>query len=289
MQEVTEPTVQATVDGQSTTLLVDTGSSGLVVPYTDFGSNLLQQYDNIVALGSPTGIATSGYSGGVDYVYLEYNAVSTDYGNGVLDTTGPVDVEIYSYDPSNPLSFFTNDAFQNFDTSNQVTGVLGIGDSASDGGPTESPLQAAGYTGVTVDLPGDKLIVEPTNPFTPLAGTSTLTGAPIPSGDLTETVKTSTGALVGTGSVSDDLDSGGVYGTIPSSIASNVAQGDTVTVYNGTTELYSYTVGTDSLGNSEAPGVVTGNSIDSGVEPYLHEPIYINYTDDTLTFDQPVT
>src|ERR1700686_537808 len=38
MQEVTEPTVQATVDGASTTLLVDTGSSGLVIPYTDLGS-----------------------------------------------------------------------------------------------------------------------------------------------------------------------------------------------------------------------------------------------------------
>jgi hypothetical protein len=45
-------------------------------------------------------------------------------------------------------------------------------------------------------------------------------------------------------------------------------------------------VGTDSLGTNEAPTAVTGNSIDSGVEPYLLGPIFINYTNDTLTFDQ---
>jgi hypothetical protein len=33
--------------------------------------------------------------------------------------------------------------------------------------------------------------------------------------------------------------------------------------------------------------VTSGTSIDSGVEPFLQEPIYINYTDDTLTFDEP--
>ena len=47
--------------------------------------------------------------------------------------------------------------------------------------------------------------------------------------------------------------------------------------------------GTDSIGNSTAPGVVSGTSIDSGVEPYLIEPIYINYTADTLTFDKPLS
>ncbi len=67
VKEVTEPTVQATVDGQPTTLLVDTGSSGLVIPYTDLGSTFSQQLDNILALGTPTGIHESGYSGGVQY------------------------------------------------------------------------------------------------------------------------------------------------------------------------------------------------------------------------------
>jgi hypothetical protein len=121
-----------------------------------------------------------------------------------------------------------------------------------------------------------------------------LGGAAIVNANLTETVTTSTGALVGTGSVSDDVDSGGVYGTIPSTIASTVAQGDKITVYDGSTALYSYTVGTDSFGTNEAPIVVTGttgstNAIDSGVEPYLEEPIFIGYgpTDGTITFDVP--
>ena len=65
--------------------------------------------------------------------------------------------------------------------------------------------------------------------------------------------------------------------------------GTTISVYTspGGTELYHYTTGTDSIGNSTAPGVVSGTSIDSGVEPYLIEPIYIDYANDSLIFDQP--
>jgi hypothetical protein len=288
MAEDTEPTVQATVDGADTTLLVDTGSSGLVIPETDLGSNFLTQLEHLIELGVPSGINESGYSGGVQYFYLEYNDVPTDYGNGALDTTGPVDVEIYSYNPSDPLSFLTNNAFQTFDRDNDVTGVLGIGDNT--GGPTESPFQADGYPGVLVDLPQQELIVEPTDAdlqgvaLTPIA---TLQGAPIPTSDLTETVTNPADEVVGTGSVSDDVDSGGVYGTIPSSIdSSTVAQGDTVTVYDGTTPLYSYLVGTDTDGTDEAPDVTSGTSIDSGVEPFLQEPIYLDYSNDSMTFNE---
>jgi hypothetical protein len=288
MQEVTEPTVQATVGGADTTLLVDTGSSGLVVPYTDFGSNIFTQIENILALGTPTGIDTSGYSGGVDYVYLTYNDVPTVYGNGVLDTTGPVDVEIYSWDPSNPFSYFTNDAFQNFDTSNMVTGVLGIGNGV---GPDDvSPLQ--GFGGVLVDIPDGKLIVDNANPGEAIA---TLTGGIVANGhgvpivDLYESVNGGTPVAV-----SDDVDSGGVYGTIPSSLvgsSGSLPSGTVISVYDnaaGTgTPVYTYVVGTDSLGQSTAPVPTTGNSIDSGVIPFLQSPIYISYTDNTLTFDAP--
>jgi len=282
LAEDTEPTVQATVDGSDTTLLVDTGSSGLVIPYTDLGSNVLTQLESLFALGLPTGIGESGYTGGVDYLYLTYDNVSVDYGNGALDTTNtPVDVEVFSWSDN---SSDPTETFQSFLGDNDVTGILGIGDESADAGPTASPLEAAGYDGVTVNIPGDDLIVEPSNPGTAIA---TLDGAPTPSSDLTETVTTSSGAPVGTGSVSDDVDSGGVYGTIPSSIASEVAQGDQISVYDGNTLLYTYQVGTDSDGTDEAPTVISGTSIDSGVEPYLAEPVYIDYTDDTLTFDAP--
>jgi hypothetical protein len=296
VQGDTEPTVQASIDGSSDqTLLVDTGSSGLVIPWDDLG--LLQTLE----LGIPTGIGESGYSGGVDYIYLTYDT-SVDYaaaaGTTPLDTTGtPVDVEILSW----PTSSSSPANFDAFLADNDSTGILGIGDSSDAGGvgPTESPLQADGYDGVTVNIPnvpteldqpdGD-LIVEPSNPGTEVA--TPLDGAPTPSTDLYETVTNSADQPVGSGLVSDDIDSGGVYGTIPSTIASDVAPGDTITVYSseGGTQLYQYTVGTDTPdGFSEAPTVVSGTSIDSGIEAFLGHPVYIDYSNDTLTYDDTLS
>ena len=66
--------------------------------------------------------------------------------------------------------------------------------------------------------------------------------------------------------------------------------GTTISVYDnaaGTgTPLYTYVTGTDSLGTSTSPSVVSGTDIDSGVEPFLLHPIYIDYANDTLTFDK---
>jgi hypothetical protein len=265
----TEPAVNASIDGGSSVpLLVDTGSSGLVVPYTDFGSNFLTQLEAIYALGTPTGISESGYSGGVDYIYLTYNNVPVDYLGGTgLNTDGPVDVEVYSWDPSNFGSLFTNDAFQSFLTSNSVNGILGIGENTA--GPTTSPFESFG--GVTVNVPGNELIVGSTDPIT---GGTTVSGAPISS--LYETV-TNSGVTTGK-SVSDDVDSGGVFGTIPSSLSA--APGTIVTVYTsqGGTELYQYTVG-----SGEVPTSVNGTSIDSGVAPFLNHEIYLDYVHHAMT------
>jgi hypothetical protein len=289
VQESTEPTVNATVDGADTTLLVDTGSSGLVIPYTDLGSTWIQQLENLFELGFPSGIGESGYSGGVDYIYLTYDNVPVDYDGGTgLDTTAPVDVEIFSW----PTSLSSPDNFQDFLADDDSTGILGIGDSSSDGGPTVSPLEAAGYDGVTVD--SDELIVDPNNPFT-ADGAGPLDGAPIPSTDLTETVSTASdggGTVVGSTSVSDDLDSGGVYGTIPSSIVGSsgeVPDGDWVTVSDGSTVLYSYQVENDGLNAlpDESPTATSGTDIDSGFSPFESHPIFIDYSNDTLTVDDP--
>jgi hypothetical protein len=288
IQEDTEPTVQASIDGGSDqTLLVDTGSSGLVVPWDYLGSNDFSSLETLFSLGFPTGISESGYSGGVDYIYLEYNDATVNYGDGALTTTStPIDVEILSW----PTASGSPSSFEQFLQDDDSTGILGIGDSSSDGGPTVSPLQADGYEGVTVDIPNvptsldepdGNLIVEPSNPFQAI---DTVSGAPISS--LYETITTG-GSTTGS-TVSDDIDSGGVYGTIPSALSSDVAPGSVITVYSsqGGTELYSYTVGTDTPdGTSEAPGVTSGTSIDSGIEPFLGHPIYIDYTGDTQTFD----
>jgi hypothetical protein len=285
VQESTEPTVQATVDGANTTLLVDTGSSGLVIPWQDLGSS--SELSDLEALGFPTGFGFSGFSGGVDYLYLTYDT-TVDYGNGTLDTSGtPVNVEIFSF----PTSSTAPANFEDFLQDDDVSGILGIGDYepgflgiGAEAGPTESPLEAAGFGGVTVDIPNNELVVG-SNAGDPIA---TLSGAPTPTSDLTEVVTTSTGTTVGSATVSDDIDSGGVYGTIPSSIGS-LPDGDTITVsYSGTT-LYSYTVENNGVnfGLNESPLSTSGDSIDSGFAPFNEEPIFINYTDDTLTFDAP--
>jgi len=74
-------------------------------------------------------------------------------------------------------------------------------------------------------------------------------GAPI--SNLYETV--TNGGLTTGSSVSDDVDSGGVFGTIPSTL--NAEPGSIITVYTsqGGTELYQYTVG-----SGEVPTSTTG-------------------------------
>jgi hypothetical protein len=278
--EGTEPTVQATIDGSSTSvpLLIDTGSSGLVIPDTDLGSNFFSQLEALSQLGTPTGLSESGYSGGVEYFYLTYNDVPVTYDGG-LTTDGPVDIEVYSYDPSNFLSFFTNDAFQNFLGSNAVNGVLGIGENTA--GPTTSPFESFGN--VTVDISNPtagtgELIVG----GDPVSGTS-LTGAPVS----TEYISIDGGPLQ---AVLNDVDSGGVTGTIPASLLTSSEYNSTTDLVNpnttialyadkaGTEELYQYTV---TAAND--PFVVSGTDMDSGVEPFLLGPISTEYTSGTGT------
>jgi hypothetical protein len=280
MHIVTEPTIQAAIGtGDPSTLLVDTGSSGLVVPWQELGTNDFSALQELFKLGLPENFGFSGYSGGVEYLYLEYAGVPVSYGTDgtdVLTTTSPVDVEVLSWS-TNPSNIFEN--FQSFLSSNDVDGILGIGPGTA--GPTDSPFES--YGGVLVDLVGtDKnLTIIGDNPLT---GGTLLDGSPSVAG-LTEKVTDSAGNLLGSTTVTNDLDSGGVYGTIPSSIVgSGLTAGDKITVYDGTTPLYSYVVGTDSIQQSTAPTVISGTSIDSGVVPFLSHEVYFDYANDTTYF-----
>ncbi|UMB67623.1 hypothetical protein [Mycobacterium paraterrae] len=277
LMEGTEPTVQASVDGgTSLPVLVDTGSSGLVVPLTDItgSSNLLTEWDTLLSLGAPSSFGESGYSGGVDYIYLTYNDLPVSYADG-LTTNGPVEVEVYSWNPSDFGSLFTNDAFQNFLAGNDSQGgILGIGDNVN-GGAGVSPFDS--YGSALVDLKNDQLIIGGSNPYQSLDSVanngSTLTG-------LTETVTNSSGGSVGSATgISDDLDTGGVQGTIPSTI-SGVTAGDTITVKDGATVLYSYTVPSGGV-----PLSTSGTSIDSGYYALVDHPLYIDYANDTTYID----
>jgi hypothetical protein len=204
--------------------------------------------------------------------------LNTD-GTTALATNGPVDVELLSWsnNASDPL-----ENFQSFLSSNNVDGILGIGDNTA--GPADaSPFDS--YGGVLVDIPHDQLVVTGTNPLTDYVSTS---GAPV--SGVWESIN---GAPFSQATqVIDNIDSGGVFGTIPSSLetGSSVPSGTEITVFNNAgQELYSYTttgnfdVGTGT-GVSDAPTVTSGTDIDSGVLPFLNHAVYIDYAADTTYF-----
>jgi hypothetical protein len=282
-----DPAVNASIaGGTATPLLVDTGSSGLILPYTDLGSSAYTPLEGLLNLGLPTGLGESEI-GGVDYLYLTYNNVPVDYLNAFgtpdLSTDGPAGIEVYSYNPSEFSSFFTNNALQSYLSGNDVAGILGIGQ--DNAGPLSSPF--LNYGGVEVNFPytidpdgsgftGIDLVVTDQDP---------ITGGVVSSGtSVLSVLESADGQTV---QVIDNLDSGGGFGTIPSSLvggATIVPAGTEITVTNTAgQELYAYTT-TDDYGFNEvsdSPTVVTGTSIDSGLIPFLNHSVYIDYGSDT--------
>jgi hypothetical protein len=283
-----DPAVNASIaGGTATPLLVDTGSSGLILPYTDLGSSAYTPLEGLLNLGLPTGVGESEI-GGVDYLYLTYNNVPVDYLNAFgtpdLSTDGPAGIEIYSYNPSEFSSIFTNNALQTYLSGNDVDGILGIGQ--DNAGPLSSPF--LDYGGVEVNFPyvldqdglgftGIDLVV---------TGQDPIAGGVVNSGTAVISVLESVngGAPV---QVTDNLDSGGGFGTIPSSLVGGdtiVPAGTEITVTNTAgQELYSYYT-TDDYGFdevSDSPTIVSGTSIDSGLIPFLNHSVYIDYGSDT--------
>ena len=79
--QTTEPLVNASVNGGSSVpLLVDTGSTGLVMPLKDIG---LQH------LGMPTGVGIGSYSGGLTYLYVKFDG-TINFGNGIVTSATPL-------------------------------------------------------------------------------------------------------------------------------------------------------------------------------------------------------
>ena len=258
----TEPIVHASVNGGSSVpLLVDTGSTGLVIPLKDIG---LQH------LGLPTGIGVGAYSGGDTYVYLKFNG-TINFGNGIVTSPTTIDAVIFSFPGS----------FSSFSSPDGAVGILGVG--ANTAGPNAtSPLTALPGDlgqGVLIDEPAKELVFGP-NPYTPIA---TVPGGSTTS-SLTYTVTNSTGTLV-TNNPSTIVDAGGVYGTI----LQNALPGNTGSVPNATTiavsydgtPLYSYTTN-----STNTPTVITSGSQNSGYEPFAQMPIYLDYIHNELSFDQ---
>jgi YVTN family beta-propeller protein/VCBS repeat-containing protein len=246
----TEPVVYVSVNGGARVpVLVDTGSVGLVITSKYVGT----QQD----LGVSTGSGASGYSGGLSYTFDTYTT-TVDFGNGIV--SGPTSVDI--------VSSASQSAFASFAARDGVVGILGIGPNSYGPGPSSviSALSGDLNYGVLIDEQNGLLEFGPN----PLAALVTLTGSPW----------TSVRVQVGSGTirqVTTVLDSGGVYGTIPSWLvggASTVPVGTIISVYtsDGRTLLYSYTTTA-----SNSPTVTSDSYMNSGYMPFDLGPIYVSY------------
>jgi hypothetical protein len=251
---ITEPITDVSVNGGAETpVLVDTGSNGLVIPIQDIGWQ---------TLSFPTGLGFGSYSGGLDYFYLTFDMpVSFD---GVVSTDTPVDVALFEF-PTNFESFLGGSG----------DGILGIGpDSVGPGPGVDLP---SGYTDGVYINEAANTIEFGANPDG--TGVTTLAGAPISEAF----VSINGGNPV---EVSTDFDSGGVYGAIPeSALAGSGVTADSAGTLPAGTEIQVYADADGSPGAmlyeydttaTNAPTVVSSGDFDTGSEPFLQGPIYID-------------
>lgn len=273
MYKTIEPIVYASVNGgPNVPLLLDTGSTGLVIPL---------RYIGIQHLGIPTGFGTSGYSGGLGYFYLTFQG-PVDFGNGVVAASTAYNVPIFSW-PTSLSSFPTS--FSDYFAPNGVVGVLGVGPNALGPGPS-SPITALPGSLSQGVLINEVLGTTPYLDFGPapqgLPALATITGAPI--SDLYVTVGGPYGSpaqypTVRLGSI---IDTGGVQGTLPSLV--NVQPGQEVYVYapgNLTTPLYAYAYNSGYY----ATAVPRDALMNTGALPFLLHPVYLsNGGNGSMTF-----
>ncbi|MUL47278.1 hypothetical protein FZI85_21575 [Mycobacterium sp. CBMA293] len=256
----TEPVVYISVNGgQKVPVLVDTGSSGLVIGGNNVGST---------GLGNSVGSGTGAYSGGLTYNYGEYNT-TVDFGNGIV--TAPTTVDVIT-DPTQQA------AFNSFLSANGVVGVLGIGTNAVGPGPSL----------VTTALPGDLkngiYIDERAGELqfgaNPLPARVTTSGSPNVIGSVTVNGTNTPINLL--------IDSGGVTGTLPSTIAgSGLPDGTVVSVYDSSGNLL-YTYKTTSTNSPVATtDAYNASLMNTGAQPFQTNSIYIGYdtANGTTVFD----
>jgi hypothetical protein len=264
----TEPIVDASIgSGGAQPLLVDTGSTGLIIPFTNVGGLI-----GLLQLGLPTGGGIGGFSGGLDYLYLNYNA-PVNFGGGLVTAPTPVQVELLAW-PTSLASLQNNGlTFQSFFASDGATGVLGVGPNA--GGPGNvvptSNLPAPYNQGLLINEPGGYLQFSG-QPATvgSTAPIATLSGSPIT--NLLVSVNNG-----GFQSVPSIVDSGGVDGTLPTSLNAPTGSLITVEAPNGQ-QLYQFTNGVNY-----SPQPITSGLMNTGNLIFQQHPVYINYGANTST------
>ena len=274
----TEPLLDAKINGSGNkSLLVDTGSSGLVIDAANAGT--LNPADRI-ATGQP-----GAFSGGFEYTYDTYENATIDFGNGVVSDPTYVNVVTsgtYEGNPSTLEEFLVNAG---------AVGILGVGANAYGPGPKSIPTST-----LSGELSDGMLIYQSFLPLglggfvvfgpNPLPPKATLSGTP------TSTINVSING--GTQqSVVSLIDSGGVYGTFPNNVVpgtpgSYVTPGTKVSVYtpDGETLLYSYTTGSAPYAPvivgpaDDPPSDPPYNYMNTGYYAFNQGPVYIDYRND---------
>lgn len=248
--ETTEPLTYLSVNGgPNIPVLVDTGSSGLVVPL---------QYIGWTHLGLPTSIGLSGYSGGLTYVFLTFNTTVT-FSGGLSSGPTTVYVPILSL-PQSFASYFASDG---------AVGVMGIGLNAAGPGPgstaVTTSLPGGLKQGVLINEPNHQLVFGPNTNAPPTA--VTVSGSPV----TTLYVSVGGSAAQAVGSI---VDSGGVTGTIPAYLVPNGVDinNTTITVYDSHMhQLYTYNTHV-----SGAPIEISSGLMNTGYQAFMNNAVYIS-------------
>ncbi|BBX65400.1 hypothetical protein MSAS_45740 [Mycobacterium saskatchewanense] len=242
--------------GPSSSVIVDTGSRGLILPPQDV---------NLANLGPVTGTGSVTYGEPLNTLTVNYNTYSTtvNFGNGMV--TQPTTIAVATSAVRNYIFTYP---VQN------VPAVLGVGVNPGGGPLGTSPLTAlpgAFGQGVLIDEPDRVLQFGPN----PLTGYASVSGAPATTLD----VSFNNGALHQTGGAY--IDSGGLGGSVPDNVGAPnsgnyLPAGTTISVYtpDGHTLLY-----TTTAGPNQTPVVssLLGGNFNTGIAPFLQHPIYLSY------------
>ena len=257
-------------------MIVDTGSTGLVIPKQDV--NLA----NLTSTGI-TGSVKYGDSPNFTIAnYTEYTG-TVNFGNGIVTQPTTIDVVTSATHSTNGGATYTPLSLSS------VQLIWGIG--PNDGYPGTSTivpaLPGALGQGVLIDYPKGALEFG-ANPYVPLAQVS---GAP------STTLEISINGGPRYYAYGATIDSGGLWGAVPQEFIPNppalghyLPQGDTISVYtsNGTL-LYNEHVGsapTAPYATSNVPS--EGGYFNTGIIPFLANPMYLSYSPSgvgTMYFD----